>query len=238
MKIGVIEPGVLPDELMGQFPTYPTMFKNLIEKSGVTFEVETISILQGESLPDLSDYDGWAITGSKYGVYEKLDWIDPLINFIQELAYQKKPLIGICFGHQIIAKALGGKVVKSNKGWGVGLHNYSVINQKIFTPNFLESLNLYAFHQDQVIKPPDIAQVWLTSDFCPYAGLSYGDSIISIQPHPEFSKQFETQLIKLLRDEYVPDDVAAVALESIIKERITNLELIANCFSSFYLNNS
>ena len=89
-------------------------------------EVDSVSVVRGERPASALDFDGWLITGSRHGVYDDLFWMPPLQDFIRELADQQIPLVGICFGHQIIAEALGGRVVKSDRGWGVRLHRYHV----------------------------------------------------------------------------------------------------------------
>ena len=154
MKIGVLEAGLLREKLAGRFDPYPVMFERLIGQSGRAFDYDAVSVVRGEKPSSIDQCDGWLITGSRHGVYDNLDWMPPLKEFIRELAVAGKPLIGVCFGHQIIADALGGEVVKSDKGWGVGLHRYRIDAPRDWMAQVPEDVGIYAFHQDQIVTLP------------------------------------------------------------------------------------
>jgi GMP synthase-like glutamine amidotransferase len=111
------------------------------------------------------------ITGSPAGVYDDEAWIGPLADFIRAGAAAGVPQVGICFGHQILAEALGGKVIKSDKGWGVGRHTYDVVA----CPGFVSetcppTVSAAVSHQDQVVALPPGAEVIAASDFTPLPG--------------------------------------------------------------------
>jgi len=216
MKIGILETGLLNEKVAGRFKPYPIMFAALLDQADKGLTYQSYSVINGEMPDSVDDCDGWLITGSRHGVYEKLDWMLLLELFIQKLYKKQKPLVGICFGHQIIAQALGGSVTKSDKGWGIGLHHYKIeaaqswmSNESLSTP---EKVGIYAFHQDQINQLPAAATVFISSDFCPYAGLTYGDSIFSVQAHPEFEPSYEHALIEMYAGNVVPELVAANAL--------------------------
>ena len=160
----------------------------------------------------------------------------PLQDFIRELAAAKIPLIGVCFGHQIIAQALGGEVVKSDKGWGVGLHRYDLEKTYPWMKTDSRQASMYVFHQDQVVKCPATAEVFLSSEFCPYAGLSYGDSIISVQAHPEFEAAYETALLEMFGGSVVPAEVAEQASATMSGGRSADTQLLASWFANFFLS--
>jgi len=185
--------------------------------------------------PSIHACDGWLITGSRHGVYDKLPWMAPLEKFIRELASAQVPLIGVCFGHQIIAEALGGEVVKSDRGWGVGLHQYSIEQAHAWMETEPQQVGIYAYHQDQVIECPASAQVFLSSEFCPFAGLSYGDSIISVQAHPEFEAAFENFLLELFGGTVVPAAVTVRAQATMSGGSSADTRLLANWFANFFL---
>ena len=114
MKIAVLETGVPPEPLMEEFGSYPDMFADLL---GSGYDLETFDVTAGD-LPDPAAHGAYMITGSPAGAYEPLPWIAPLMQFIRSARESK--MIGVCFGHQVMAQALGGEVVKSPKGWGLG----------------------------------------------------------------------------------------------------------------------
>ena len=185
MKIGILETGLVNEKLSDRFDPYPIMFARLLDRAERDFEYQAYSVVQSEMPESIHDCDGWLITGSRHAVYEKLDWITALEGFIREIYDASVPLVGICFGHQIIAQVLGGKVVKSEKGWSVGVETFEIDKTQDWMTGVPKQVSLYAFYQDQVTELPPNACVFSSSEFCPYAGLSYGDSIISVQAHPE-----------------------------------------------------
>ncbi len=204
MKLAILETGRPPGDLAGRFGDYPSMFERLL---GEGFQVETFDVQAGQ-LPAASDHDAILITGSPAGVYDGLAWIEPLSDFIR--AANDRKMVGVCFGHQIMAEALGGHVVKSDKGWGAGLHRYSVVRSEPWLDGERE-IAIPASHQDQVVIPPPRTEIVAASDFTPYAALAWTDRpAISFQFHPEFDPAFAKALIEK-RYDVVPDPNAAIA---------------------------
>jgi GMP synthase-like glutamine amidotransferase len=204
MKIAILETGRPPGALAEQFGDYPTMFGHML---GDGFEIETFDAEHGE-LPDPASDSAYLITGSPAGVYEPLPWIDPLRQFIRAAGQAK--MIGICFGHQAMAEALGGQVEKSEKGWGAGLHRYSVVTRERWMDH-AASISIPASHQDQVVIQPPNTDVTVMSNFTEFAGLAWTDRpAISFQFHPEFSPAFAKALIEK-RYDLVPNPEAAIA---------------------------
>lgn len=194
MKIGILQTGHAPDELRGAFGDYDQMFRTMLGAGDFTFQ--TFNAVDNELPASAGDADGWLITGSRHGSYEDLPWIAPLESLIRDIHARGQPLIGICFGHQIVAQALGGKVEKFDGGWSIGRTEYQVNG---------EPLVLNAWHQDQVTELPPGARVLGSNDFCANAVLAYGDTIWTIQPHPEFSAGFVDGLIRTRGRGVVPD---------------------------------
>lgn len=177
MLIGILQTGHFPDALQAQHGDYDAMFARLLDGHGFTFRTWNVVDMEFPDSPE--DADGWLITGSRHGAYEALAFIPPLEDLIRSIDTARKPLIGVCFGHQIIAQALGGKVEKFTGGWSVGRTDYTTTEGG--------SLALNAWHQDQVTTLPEAAKVLASSPFCDHAILSYGAHIWTVQAHPEFS---------------------------------------------------
>lgn len=196
MKIGILQTGHAPEALIQDSGDYDQMFCDLLSGNG--FEFETFAVVDGQFPRDADAADGWIITGSRHGVYEPHDWIPPLEDLIRAIHAKKQPLAGICFGHQIIAQALGGKVAKFDGGWAVGHVTYQQDGQPI---------TLNAWHQDQVIERPAEARVLAGNDFCENGILAYGDHIWTLQPHPEFNNEFTGGLIDKRGRGVVPDQI-------------------------------
>jgi GMP synthase-like glutamine amidotransferase len=189
--IAVLETGRPPAALQPAHGDYPSMFADLL---GDGFDTQPFDVQAGD-LPETTAFDGAIITGSAAGVYEGHAWIRPLLDWIRD-ARGRTRLVGVCFGHQAMAQALGGRVEKSERGWGVGLHRYRVVESQPWMTPPLPEIALSASHQDQVVMKPEDARVILASDFTPYAGLAWADDAISFQPHPEFSRVFTGALVE------------------------------------------
>ena len=194
MKIGILITGHPPDELAGN-GLYDAYFRRLLGEE--TFDYASWKVVDGEMPVDIRACDGWLITGSKHGAYEDHSWIPPLEQFIRDCHAGRVPMIGVCFGHQIIAQAMGGKVEKFDKGWSVGPVHYQING---------ESYAINAWHQDQVVEKPEGAEVIGATDFCANAALVYDDVFWTIQPHSGIQDDFIDGLITYRGKGLVPDD--------------------------------
>ena len=221
MKIGILQTGKPPEDMQEAYGTYFDAFQILLAGQG--FEFEGWSPEDGDFPASVHDADGWLITGSRHGVYEDHDWIPPLEDFIREAISEKVPMVGVCFGHQIIAQALGGKVEKFDGGWAVGRQVYDFAG----TP-----IALNAWHQDQVTELPPGATVVASNAFCANAAIVYGDRALTVQPHPEFTADFLEDLIKTRGKGVVPDDLLNDALTAL--DTPTASQTIADQFADFF----
>jgi len=210
MTIGILETGRPPVALRAQWGTYDDMVRTML---GRDRQYRSYDVQAGELPADPTECSAYVITGSPAGVYDDLPWISPFLEFLRKVRGRAK-LVGICFGHQAMAKAFGGEVVKSPKGWGIGMHRYEIIEPP---PGMREPLAfaIPAFHQDQVVTLPPGARVLAASEFTPLASIGYDDDTVSLQGHPEFSPTFCAALIEAQRDVYGP--LAGPALLSLLQ---------------------
>jgi GMP synthase-like glutamine amidotransferase len=194
VRIAILETGAPPDDLKARYCDYPAMFRALLAGEGRAFQ--TYDVTTGR-FPAQADFDALIVTGSPAGAYEPLPWIAPLKDFLR--ASRGKPMVGVCFGHQIMAEAFGGKVEKSAKGFAVGLHRYTVLEKEPWM-DAAAAFAIPASHQDQVVVQPPHTRVIAASDFTPFAALAYTDQpAISFQGHPEFDPAFAQALIEARR---------------------------------------
>lgn len=197
MRIGILQCDDVVTSLQPLYGNYPQMFAEQLRAQLPECELPVYRVLDGELPGSHDECDAWLITGSRFGVNDGLPWIDALCGFVRTLWEHQRPLIGICFGHQLMARALGGTVRQSERGWGVGLSFNQVIERKDWMQPFQAHLDLLVSHQDQVVILPPQAQVLASSEFCPYYLIQYGDCFLSVQGHPEFCKDYCRDLMNL-----------------------------------------
>jgi len=222
LRIGILQTGRIPEELYQRHGDYDAMFRELLKGKGLTFD--TYPVLDNVFPISVDAAEGWLITGSKFGVYEDHPWIPKLEDFLRAAYARAVPIVGICFGHQILAQALGGKVEKFAGGWSVGRQHYEL-------DGFPDGVTVNAWHQDQVIVPPADAIAVGSSPFCRYAALVYANGAYTIQPHPEFGTEFLSALLEA-RKNFLPAEIAAAAFESLQPE--TSSAQIAERIASFF----
>jgi GMP synthase-like glutamine amidotransferase len=212
LKIGIIETGAPPRDLQGQFGRYPAMFTDLLGASGDQFEA--FAVRSGAFPRHPRSCDAYIITGSPAGVHDGEPWIAPTRDFLQR-AKGEAALVGVCFGHQLMADAFGGKVERAAGGWGIGLHRCRVRERRPWMDEAGE-VAAPASHQDQVVVAPPNATVVAGSDFNPVGMLVYEDQpAISIQLHPEFEPDFAAALIEARRGSIYEEETARAAIASL-----------------------
>jgi len=212
MILGLLQCGHVPDEVAHDEGPYAALYADLVAGHG--FDLQTYSVVDGD-FPTGPDAAGaWLVSGSKHGAYEDHPWIAPLEALLRDIRAAGKPLVGICFGHQIIAQAFGGTVEKFPGGWSIGRQGYRIGGNAV-------SLN--AWHQDQVTGLPEGAQVIGASDFCANAVITYGDHVLTMQPHPEFPASVVDKLIQH-RSDTVPGPLKDAA-KSALPEPVDNARI-------------
>ena len=202
MKIGILQTGLVPEEMVQETGQYVAFFERMLAGRGFTFA--GYSVVEGLFPDRPEDADGWLITGSKFGVYEDYPWIRQLEELVRAIYAQGRPMVGVCFGHQIIAKPLGGQGRESSKAAGpCGPQDLPDMGGRDVT--------LHAWHQDQVIEAPKDAQTFgAIRHLLRNAALVYGSTRpLPFQPHPEFTRQIliTDGLIRFRGPGNVPDDI-------------------------------
>ena len=200
MRIGILKTDTVRDDLVEEFGEYPDMFQSLLGQVDPDLEFVVYDVENGQYPESIDEVDAYLMTGSKSSVYEDKAWIHRLSDFVRDLHARQKKLIGICFGHQMVAHALGGKTEKSDKGWGVGAHDALFHQLPEWHDGADPEFSLLVSHQDQVVETAPGTQVLAGSDFCENAVCQVGEHILTLQGHPEFVKGYSENILNIRRE--------------------------------------
>ena len=225
MRIGILRVGRVNPRIVRRFGEYPRMAESLVAPEdapgaasgdgGEAFEFAYWPVSEGVIPEDPAACDGWLVTGSRHSVYDPLPWIEPAAAFLRRAVEQERKVLGICFGHQLLAHALGGRVEKWPGGWGIGVQAYRVLTRPPWMRGAPDRVAFQAIHQDQVVVEPAGALRVASSDFCPSAMLAYGRVGFSVQAHPEFSREFSRSLLQAVRGDRIGEAACDRALATV-----------------------
>ncbi len=209
MRLAILDADILREALQPKYHSYGRMFEALFERQQLDWEVTTFKVIDGHYPPSMDQYDAFLITGSQYDAFSHEPWVRRLREYAQTLFQAGRPMIGICFGHQLLAHALGGEAGRAGGGWGMGVMAYSMLA----TPPFVDEaapVSLIVSHRDQVTRLPPEAERLLSNDFCPNAAFYIPGRVLAIQGHPEFSVDYARALFEYRKHELPPKLAAEV----------------------------
>jgi GMP synthase-like glutamine amidotransferase len=204
MKIGLLMCDHVREEFRHIAGDYRDMFPALFAPLAPHWQWHFYEVVNDHFPASPHECDAYLCTGSKFSVYDDEPWIHRLKDFVKLLYRIQKPFVGVCFGHQLLGEALGGKVQKAEVGWCVGVYSFTVnkftvnrLENRTQTPNpKLQTVNLLMMCQDQIVQLPPDTQVLASTTDCPNAMILVGDSMLGIQAHPEFTVEYEEALMR------------------------------------------
>ena len=214
MKLGLLECDHVADRFRAIAGDYREMFPALFARHAPAVSFRNYDVCNGEFPASIDECDGYLCTGSRFSVYQELDWIVALKGFVRRLAEGDRPFIGICFGHQMLGEALGCRVAPAETGWGVGIHAMEMVKREAWMQPEIPSCRLQYMHQDQVPHLPEGGVLLGRTDHCPIAMFRVGDSMLGLQAHPEFTAPYSEALLRDRR-ERIGNERVETALESL-----------------------
>lgn len=217
-RICILETDHLRPQLADQYKGYGHMFQQLFSKQPIEADFEVYNVVNGEYPPEDRRYDAYLITGSKADSFGSDPWILTLRDYVRGLYERGEKLLGVCFGHQLLALILGGYTERAEQGWGIGVHRYQITSKPSWMEPAGETLDMLIYHQDQVTRLPENATLIATSEFCPNAAYHIGDQVLCFQGHPEFIHDYTRDLLNLRRESYEPA-LYERAVESLAQEQ-------------------
>jgi GMP synthase-like glutamine amidotransferase len=217
VQLCILETDELHPQLAEPYVSYGQMFANLFSNQPVPASTEVFNVCCDQYPSADCRFDAYLITGSKADAFSDEPWVVRLREYVRERFIAGDKLLGICFGHQLLAHSLGGHAGRSEKGWGLGVQKYQLHAQPAWMQPPLPGLQLQASHQDQVHKLPEGAQLLASNDFCNHAAYHIGDQLLCFQGHPEFPEGYARALLDLRR-ERLGDELHAAASATLHQE--------------------
>lgn len=217
LRICILESDDLHPTMQDTFIGFGQMFKQLFSAQEAEFDCQIFNVVRGEYPSADQQFDAYLVTGSKADSFADDPWIVTLRTYLRERFVRGDVLLGICFGHQVLALVLGGNTQRSSKGWGIGVHRYRLQNKPQWLPATSAEFQLLISHRDQVTALPEGAQLLASSDFCENAAFILGQQVLCFQGHPEFTHEFSKTLLGIRQAMYCPEEYQA-ACQSLVHE--------------------
>ena len=224
LTLGILLTDHVVPKLLKKHGDQDEFYEFIFNKVDPRINLKVYDVVIDDYPNDIDECDGYIITGSKLSTYDDVDWIKSLEEYIRLLDVSKKNLLGVCFGHQLIAQALGGKVEKAKVGWTLGIQAYNFLSKFPWVKNHNESVRLIHSHQDQVTELPSNAELIAKNDTVPIAMFRIGDHIMSMQGHPEFSEEYAHDVANM-RKEILGEKIFSKASQSLMQKDSDRLEV-------------
>jgi GMP synthase-like glutamine amidotransferase len=197
MNLCILDNDFLDPAVEATYVGYGAMFERLLREAGAEGTFDIFNTVKGEYPASFAPYDAVLLTGSKADAFSQEPWVLTLKDKVQSLLKAKKKLVGVCFGHQLIALCLGAKVGRAPQGWGAGRMTYKWLAPELAQGR--QEVALLASHQDQVFELPGGTRLLATSDFCPVAAFGIEGQVFCVQAHPEFVEDYSAFLLNKRR---------------------------------------
>jgi GMP synthase-like glutamine amidotransferase len=190
---------------------YPDYFATLLPQA----ELVVYDLAQAQFPDRAGECQGWIISGSRHSVYEQVPWVERLADLVRGLEAESAPLVGVCFGAQMIAYAMGGEVAAAPGGWTVGTHRVEVLSSEPFMAPSVASFRILYSNRDQILSLPARARLLGRAEAVPVSMLAVGDHVVGFQGHPEFTLAYASVLMEARRGTLIPDEVVGAGLAAL-----------------------
>ena len=232
LKIGILLSDHVLDDLQEKHGNQDNFYRRIFQETNQDVTIEIYDVTQFTYPKSLNECDGYIITGSKLSVYDNVRWITELEEFVTDLFLNKRPLLGVCFGHQLIAKALGGEVKKADIGWVLGVQSYEFKTNYPWLEYMNEDVQLIHSHQDQVMRLPERATLVASNKHVPNSMYYIEDHVMCMQGHPEFTNAYAYDVLCKRRD-VLGEEQFKQAESSLLNEKTDYLE-VTNWWLEFF----
>lgn len=215
MKICILDNDSIDPALVPTYGNYAAMMERVLRDAGATgWTMERFSTPEFQYPASFDGYDAVLLTGSKADSFSDEPWVVELRCRVTALLDTDTKLLGVCFGHQLIALCMGAKVGRAPQGWVTGRNTYTWHASDMAASDNRGTFALLASHQDQVLELPPGATLLASSDRCPISAYARGQEVLCIQPHPEFVEDYSAHLLHKRRH-VLGDEHYSASLQSL-----------------------